>query len=155
MKISGLPAPTKTVEQALCDLAEYGVSLICDQLSPQTLTQARQATCDAIKDDVEQKRFQGFALDYRDDNLRVGNILTRHEVFRELVEMPHVIELLSSFLGWPALLGNISANVTRPGGAGGMLRADQLFMSTPWATRASASLCPHPLPRPCDHATRE
>ncbi len=139
MKISGLPAPTKTVEQALCDLAEYGVALIWDQLSPLMLAQARQATYDAIKDDVEQKRFQGFALDYGDDNIRVWNILNRHEVFRELVEMPQVIELLSSFLGWPALLGNISVNVTRPGGAGGMLHAaccmlhaDQLFMPTPW-----------------------
>ncbi len=135
MNDSGLPALTNTVAQALRDLDEYGVALLGDQLSPEVLGQARQATYDAIEDDVVQQRFQGFALDYGDANVRVWNILNRHAVFRELVEMPQVIELLTSFLGWPALLGNISANITRPGGSGGMLHADQLFMPTPWPAK--------------------
>jgi ectoine hydroxylase-related dioxygenase (phytanoyl-CoA dioxygenase family) len=35
-------------------------------------------------------------------------------------------------LGWPALLGNISANITGPGGGEMVLHADQIFVPQPW-----------------------
>ena len=131
-----MPALTQSVAQALQDLEKFGLALLSDQLTPSQLLLARQATYAAVDEDGEKGRFQGFALDYGDANIRVWNILNRHGVFRDLVQIPQVVELLTAVLGWPALLGNISANITQPGGTGGALHADQLFMPTPWPVRA-------------------
>jgi ectoine hydroxylase-related dioxygenase (phytanoyl-CoA dioxygenase family) len=39
---------------------------------------------------------------------------------------------VKSVLGWPALLGNISGNLTGPGGGEMVLHADQIFVPEPW-----------------------
>jgi len=41
---------------------------------------------------------------------------------------------VKAVLGWPALLGNISANITGPGGGEMVLHADQIFVPEPWAS---------------------
>ena len=42
---------------------------------------------------------------------------------------------MKSTIGWPALLGNISANITGPGGGEMVLHADQIFVPEPWPAR--------------------
>jgi len=51
---------------------------------------------------------------------------------------------VKSTIGWPALLGNISANITGPGGGEMVLHADQIFVPTPWPAEpqgANAAWC--------------
>jgi len=78
MTTTGMPAPTREIAQALRDLEQFGLALLSDQLTPPQLQLARQATYAAIADDVVENRFQGFALDYADADIRVWNILNRH-----------------------------------------------------------------------------
>ena len=50
-----------------------------------------------------------------------------------LAEHPAALALVRGTLGWPALLSNISANITGPGGGEMVLHADQLYMPQPWS----------------------
>ena len=60
---------------------------------------------------------------------------SRDPVFANLVEDPLAPGLVKSTIGWPALLGNISANITGPGGGEMVLHADQIFVPEPWPAR--------------------
>ena len=48
------------------------------------------------------------------------------------MQNPTALELVKSIIGWPALLGNISGNMTGPGGGEMVLHADQIFVPEPW-----------------------
>jgi ectoine hydroxylase-related dioxygenase (phytanoyl-CoA dioxygenase family) len=128
-----LPRITNDLAQAECDIAEYGLCLVEGVLTPGQLDRARTALYRAAADDVEQGREQPrFALDYGDGNQRVWNVLNRDRVFIELVEHPSALKLIRAVIGWPALLGNLSANIVGPGGDASLLHADQIFVPEPW-----------------------
>ena len=128
-----LPPFAEDIDQAKAHLRAHGLALLAGQISPETLARAREATYAAAEEDKRLGReADKFGLDYGDLNVRVWNILNRHPVFRDMVQLPVVLELLSEVIGWPALLGNISANIAQPGGEGGMLHPDQLFIPKPW-----------------------
>jgi len=131
-----LPAPTHDMEQALADLRRYGLCLIADALDPDTLARAREAIYRAAADDrARQREVKGFGLDVDDHNQRVWNLLNRDPVFADLAEHAIAMRLVRETLGWPALLSNISGNITEPGAAPGVLHADQIFVPEPWPQR--------------------
>ena len=103
-------------------------------LSADRLARAREALYRAAGADRARGREQKFGLDYAHDetNQRVWNVLSRDPVFDDLVEDPLALALVKSTMGWPALLGNISANITGPGGGEMVLHADQIFVPEPW-----------------------
>lgn len=128
-----LPPVVEDLDEARRHLREHGLALLAGQLSATQLEQARAATYAAAQDDRAQGReADRFGLDYGEGNVRVWNILNRHPVFHGMVQLPVVLELLREVIGWPALLGNISANIALPGSTGGMLHADQIFVPRPW-----------------------
>jgi ectoine hydroxylase-related dioxygenase (phytanoyl-CoA dioxygenase family) len=128
-----LPPVVEDLAEARDHLREHGLALLAGQLSPAQLDQARASTYAAAEDDrLQGRQADRFGLDYGEGNVRVWNMLNRHRVFREMVQLPVVLELLRDVIGWPALLGNISANIALPGGEGGMLHADQIFVPRPW-----------------------
>lgn len=131
-----LPPIVEDLPQALTQIREHGLALIAGQMSEEQLQQARNATYAAAQEDRQLGReADRFGLDYGEGNVRVWNILNRAPVFRELVQLPVVVEMLRAVIGWPALLGNISANIAQPGSDGGMLHADQLFIPKPWPSQ--------------------
>ncbi len=128
-----LPSPTDSTTQAREDIQRTGMALLSGQLREAQLELARQATYAAAVEDKQVGRdTDGFALDYGTGNVRVWNILNRHPVFAEMVQLPAILDLLKAVIGWPALLGNISANIAEPGSDGGMWHQDQLFIPKPW-----------------------
>lgn len=129
-----LPAPTRDVAQGLKDIAEYGLAIVPDVLTEDTLKRAREALYRAADDDSARGRSVRFGLDYATDttNRRVWNVLSRDPVFEDMAAHPMAVEYVRGVLGWPALLGNISANITGPGGGEMLLHADQLFVPQPW-----------------------
>src|SRR5262245_41768202 len=128
-----LPSPTRNLEQALVDLRETGVCLIADALDADRLSRARDAIYRAAEDDRERgARTTGFGLDLDNNNQRVWNLLNRDPVFSDLAEHPIAVELVKRPLGWPALLSNISGNITGPGATSGVVHADQIFVPEPW-----------------------
>ncbi|MEQ8861695.1 MAG: phytanoyl-CoA dioxygenase family protein [Pseudomonadales bacterium] len=128
-----LPPVTDDLKQAKADIRQYGLALLSGQLSDEQLRTARDATYAGAQEDARLGReADRFGLDYGEGNIRVWNILNRHPVFAELVQLPAVLELLRDVIGWPALLGNLSANIAAPGNGGGMWHQDQLFVPKPW-----------------------
>ncbi len=131
--MSDLPLPTTDFAQAERDIAEYGLCLVTDVLSPDQLARARTALYEAAADDRAQGREPPqFGLDYGDSNQRVWNVLNRAPIFAELVEHPAALRLIRAVIGWPALLGNLSANIVGPGAGDSVLHADQIFVPEPW-----------------------
>lgn len=133
MSADELPAITTDTQQAKVQLQSFGLALLDPQLAPEDLQQARQATYAGAEEDRRLGReADAFGLDYGKGNTRVWNILNRDPVFAQLVQHPAVLRVLSELIGWPALLGNISANIAEPGNDGGAWHADQLFVPKPW-----------------------
>jgi len=130
-----LPKPTNDLDRAERDLREFGLCLVSDALTRSQLDRARSALYRAAEYDIAQGREQPrFGLDCGDGNQRVWNVLSRDPVFAELVEHPVALRFVRAVVGWPALLGNLSANIVGPGAAASMLHADQIFVPEPWPT---------------------
>ena len=130
-----LPAPTRDIAQGLRNIADFGFTIVPDVLTGDALTAARDALYRAAASDRARGREQHFGLDYAHDssNQRVWNVLSRDPVFEDLAFHPVAVAYVKALLGWPALLGNLSANITGPGGGEMVLHADQIFMPEPWA----------------------
>ena len=117
------------------DLEEHGVAIVEGALDAATLQRAHDALYGAAERDRAEGREVRFGLDHPSDttNQRVWNLPNRDPVFCELAEHPRALEVVRGILGWPALLSNISANITGPGGGEMVLHADQLYMPEPWS----------------------
>ena len=140
-----LPAPTNDLDRAEHDLRTEGICAVTGVLDDVALQRVRTEFFAAAADDrVRGSEVRGFGLDPDDSNQRVWNVLSRSPVFIDLVEHPVALRLLRSVLGWPMLLGNISGNITGPGGEAGHLHADQIFVPQPWPDNpqgANAAWC--------------
>lgn len=130
----GLPPLTRNLDQAAQDIKDYGICLVDGVLEGKELARVRDALYRAAEHDKTRGREQQFSLDYEEDgtNQRIWNVLSRDPVFEDLVTHPAALELVKSVIGWPCLLGNISANITAPGGGEMVLHADQIFVPEPW-----------------------
>jgi len=131
-----VPPPTRDLAQGLKNIAEYGLTIVPEVLSGDGLKRARGALYRAAESDQARGREQKFGLDYAHDetNQRVWNVLSRDPVFEDLAFHATAVAYVKAVLGWPALLGNISANITGPGGGEMVLHADQIFVPEPWAS---------------------
>lgn len=132
-----LPRPTRDTAQAASDIEAFGFCIVPDALPAERLARVREALYRAASEDKARGREQKFRLDYAHDetNQRVWNLLSRDPVFSDLVEDARALELVKATIGWPALLGNISANITAPGGGEMVLHADQIFVPEPWPAK--------------------
>ena len=130
-----LPEPTRDLQQGLRNIAEYGLSIVPDVLKGDQLQKVRDALYRAAESDRARGREAKFSLDYEEDstNQRVWNVLSRDPVFEDLAFHPIAVDYVKAMLGWPALLGNLSANITGPGGGEMVLHADQIFVPEPWS----------------------
>ena len=143
---AALPRPTDDLDRAEADLHEHGICAVAGVLTGDVLREVREELYRAAAADRARGREQRFLLDLPHDttNQRVWNVLSRAPVFAELAEHPIALRLLRSVLGWPMLLGNLSANITGPGGGEMVLHADQIFVPTPWPAEpqgANAAWC--------------
>lgn len=128
-----LPEPTDDLDRAEHDLRTHAICAVTNALDATTLATARAEMYAAAEADRHAgAQTTGFALDPDTTNQRVWNLPGRAPVFMELAEHPVALRLLRSVLGWPMLLGNLSGNITGPGGAAGHLHADQIFVPQPW-----------------------
>jgi ectoine hydroxylase-related dioxygenase (phytanoyl-CoA dioxygenase family) len=127
------PPLTADLDQAERDLRTHGICLVANVLPPVVFEEARRALYHAADQDEQRGiRQHGFGLDHGDGNHRIWNVLSRDRVFVDLVQHPAALRLVKATIGWPALLGNLSANIVKPGGEGGLLHADQIFVPEPW-----------------------
>lgn len=130
-----VPPPTRDLDQGLRNIADYGLTVVPGVLDGEALGRARDALYRAAESDRARGREQKFGLDYAHDdtNQRVWNVLSRDPVFEDMAFHATAVAYVKAVLGWPALLGNLSANITGPGGGEMVLHADQIFVPEPWA----------------------
>jgi ectoine hydroxylase-related dioxygenase (phytanoyl-CoA dioxygenase family) len=130
-----VPPPTRDLDQGLRNIADYGLTIVPGVLQGDVLKRSREALYRAAESDRTRGREQKFGLDYAHDdtNQRVWNVLSRDPVFEDMAFHETAVAYVKAVLGWPALLGNISANITGPGGGEMVLHADQIFVPEPWA----------------------
>lgn len=130
-----VPPPTRDLDQGLANIRDYGLTIVPGVLSGDALKRAREALYRAAESDRDRGREHKFGLDYAHDetNQRVWNVLSRDPVFEDMAFHETAVAYVKAVLGWPALLGNISANITGPGGGEMVLHADQIFVPEPWA----------------------
>ena len=129
-----LPALTRDLDRALEDIREFGVARIEGVLEGTSLARVRDALYRAAASDRERGWNTRFIMDNPEDktNQRVWGLLSRDPVFSDLAEHPTALHFVRAVLGWPAMLSNISANITGPGGGEMVLHADQGFAPQPW-----------------------
>jgi ectoine hydroxylase-related dioxygenase (phytanoyl-CoA dioxygenase family) len=129
-----LPALTRDLDRALEDMREFGVARIEGVLEGTILARVRDALYRAAASDRERGWNTRFIMDNPEDktNQRVWGLLSRDPVFSDLAEHPTALHFVRAVLGWPAMLSNISANITGPGGGEMVLHADQGFAPQPW-----------------------
>src|SRR5207237_2439626 len=129
-RAAAVPPPTRDLDQGLRNIAEHGLTIVPEVLTGEVLKRTREALYAAAESDRRRFREQKFALDYAHDetNQRVWNVLSRDPLFEDLAFHRIAVDYVKAVLGWPALLGNISANITGPGGGEMVLHADQIFV---------------------------
>lgn len=130
-----LPAPSRELSKGLKNLQEFGFTVVPEVLTGDVLQRVRDALYRAADSDRSRGReIEEFALDIgdKDRNQRIWNTLSRDPLFEDLAEHPVALEYIRAVIGWPALLGNLSANICKPGCVGGHLHADQMFLQEPW-----------------------
>jgi ectoine hydroxylase-related dioxygenase (phytanoyl-CoA dioxygenase family) len=134
---AAIPEPTRDLKQGLRNIAEYGITIVPEVLTGVNLTTIRNALYRAADSDRARGREVKFSLDHEEDgsNRRVWNVLSRDPVFEDLAFHTIAVDFVKQVLGWPALLGNVSANITGPGGGEMILHADQIFVPEPWSNQ--------------------
>ena len=120
------------VEAALGDLDRDGYCVIPGVLDEQTVARARDALDRAAAEDdaagTARRYGPGLA------NQRVWALLNRGDEFVELAIHPLGLEFVKARMGPDVLLGNLSANITAPGGDReiGRLHTDQGYLPGRW-----------------------
>lgn len=137
MDTVGDAALEATLANGLVAIEDHGYAIVPGVLTGDVLEATRAALYRAAASDRARGREQKFLLDYEHDstNQRVWNVLSRDALFEDVAFHPLAIGFLKAVVGWPALLSNVSANITGPGGGEMALHADQMFVPPPWPAR--------------------
>lgn len=124
-----LPPPTRDPDTATAHLLEYGVCRVDGALGDDELREVRAAVHQAADDDAladRSYRYSGGA------NQRIWLLFNRGECFLRLAENGPALGVIRAALGEDALLSNLSANITGPGGAAMAPHWDQDWAERPW-----------------------
>ncbi len=117
-----LPPIRATLAEAKADLDEWGVARVADALSPAEVAALRTR----LEEQAEAERAEGVAfIDGGGANQRVWNLVSKGEVFRELLTRPLVRELAGHVLEGDYCLSSHTANIAGPGGEPMVLHSDQ------------------------------
>lgn len=110
-------------------LAAFGCCLISGLIGDEQTADLRQL----LYRRAEDERGRGIGYTYsRDAHQRVWMLVNAGEPFLELAEHPAARQVVGTILGQDAILSNLSANITGPGGAGMVPHWDQDWAPRPW-----------------------
>lgn len=140
------PEPTRDLAQMNADVAECGYGILLDAIDSGLLS----ALTARVLEQAAGEREHGVAFYFGDDqtgmpgarggervapNQRLGNLLNKGEVFRDLLNHPLASEAVPPILGPDYLLSSLSAMIMQKGGVAQVIHADQQFVpfTTPQA----------------------
>ncbi len=133
-----VPAPTTDPDQQRADLDAHGMCVVPDALSGAELEALRIR----LDSQAAAERDQGLAYcdgGTDEPNQRVWNLMSKGQVFRDLVVKDLVTDRIGHLLGRDFLLSSSSANIANPGGEPMRVHSDQGYMppGTPFAVAAN------------------
>ena len=132
------PVPTRDLDQLRADIAECGYGVRLDALSPDLLARLKARVLAQAAGEAEA----GVGYFFGDDqtgmpatkggsaaapNQRLGHLLNKGAVFRELLTHPLVEAALPQVIGKRYLLSSLSAMIMNKGGVAQVLHSDQQF----------------------------
>jgi ectoine hydroxylase-related dioxygenase (phytanoyl-CoA dioxygenase family) len=126
--------PTDPLATAKIRLRDDGWCVVADVLGP-TETGHALARLWAAADESERRGMPTFmpVLDPNASNVRVFYLMELDALFRELIQHPTAVEMVTSLLGDNFLISNFTANIARPGSRSMALHSDQsLVVPEPW-----------------------
>jgi ectoine hydroxylase-related dioxygenase (phytanoyl-CoA dioxygenase family) len=126
---SPLPPTTNDAEEASEHLLRHGVCRLTGALSSTELDTLREAVGAAAAEDAAKEQSYTYSLGA---NRRIWSLFNRGECFLDLAENPAGLRVIRALLGADALLSNLSANVTGPGGSAMVPHWDQDWADRPW-----------------------
>jgi ectoine hydroxylase-related dioxygenase (phytanoyl-CoA dioxygenase family) len=120
-----------TVAEVIAYLAEDGVVVMDAVLGKAEVADLRAR----LFVEIEKDRLAGTLFrDGEDCNERLLDIVNRDKAFRDLVERPLSIDIVSRWLKPRFRLSSFGANVTTPGTGAMFVHADQNYVPSPWPT---------------------
>ena len=148
--MTGVPALTRSIEQAQDDLDTFGYCLIEDALSQAEVAAARTrlleqaeaeerqglsfrdgGTAQKLVDDFGKIRPDAFSAANGGVNQRLWMLANKGQCFRDLIVHSLVDDLIGHVLGDAFILSTLSANIAKPGGMRMGLHTDQWWMPQP------------------------
>lgn len=124
-----LPPATSDMGEANKHLAEWGICRITGALHTNQLATLRREI--EVAESADSRTGQPYSYSYG-ANRRIWSLFNRAECFLDLAENPTVLQVVRAILGRDALVSNISANITGPGGAAMAPHWDQDWAERPW-----------------------
>lgn len=136
--MTAAPSPTRDLDQVLADVETFGFGVMLDALTPDLLLRLRQR----VLQQAAGERAAGVGYFFGDDqtgmpatkgglaeapNQRIGHLLNKGEVFRELLTHPLALAASARILGKKPLLSSLSAMIMNKGGVAQVLHSDQQF----------------------------
>jgi hypothetical protein len=125
-----LPPVVSDVDRACAHLCEYGVCRLGGAVTDEELDGLRRAVESAVDDDVAADA--AYIYSNRGANCRVWSLFNRDDGFLDLAENASALRVISSVLGEHALVSNLTANITGPGGEAMAPHWDQDWAERPW-----------------------
>ncbi len=126
--------PTRHLAAAKQYVAENGIAVLTGVLSRQEVHRMRLAVlreADAARE--AGGRLAGdTSIDTDEHTVRLFDLVAKDAIFRELLEHPISMDLVSHVLGPKVRLSNFSAHITGPGSRPDGMRADQGYVTSPW-----------------------
>jgi ectoine hydroxylase-related dioxygenase (phytanoyl-CoA dioxygenase family) len=110
-------------------LLEYGICRLEGALGRDDLVELREAVQKAAADDAAGDQAYVYS---NEANQRIWCLFNRGECFIGLADNPPTLAIIRTVLGDDALLSNLSANVTGPGGLAMAPHWDQDWAQRPW-----------------------
>jgi len=122
------------LEAARAELFDKGFAIVPGVLDPAATGHAF-ARLWAAADESERRGVPTFmpVLDPNASNVRIFYLMELDALFRELIQHPIAVDLVTSLIGDRFLISNFTANIARPGSRSMALHSDQsLVVPEPW-----------------------
>jgi ectoine hydroxylase-related dioxygenase (phytanoyl-CoA dioxygenase family) len=122
-----------SMAEAKRQLTEHGLTVIRWGLAREEIARVKAALAHGIENDrAKGVPLHGFSFDPDEKNTRVFDLIGKDQIFRDLVSLETVMELVHFLIGQDVLLSNFSANITAPGSGAMGMHADQGYVPPPW-----------------------
>jgi ectoine hydroxylase-related dioxygenase (phytanoyl-CoA dioxygenase family) len=131
--------PTTSLGTAISDAEQAGVGVWAGALGTDEIAVVRELTWAAARSERGFAGAPGYDLDAL--NLRVMDLISVDQKFRDLAFHPVALRVVEHFLGPGAILSNFNANITGPGSGSMHVHADQGFVIPPWPSVPLALNC--------------